>query len=109
MVTSGRRVRVGRRHDGGYCVFRHCDGAIPVCAACSEKYFFDNKFYHWNNGVLFRITQNKQDKVYSLPVIKFEAEKWRSPLGAYWFSNCTAVWPQMGAWTRYTVEAELIS
>ncbi len=71
----------------------------------------DNKYYYWENGVLFRIAQNQQEGNlnYSLPTIKFDAEKWRTPLGAYWFSDCTAVWPQMGTWTQYTVQAELIS
>lgn len=69
------------------------------------------KAYLWEDGVLFTIIDNMgQDAVsYSLPVIKFNAWKWRTPLGAYWFSNCSAVWPQMGVWSSYNVEHEMIS
>lgn len=37
----------------------------------------------------------------------FEAQKWRSPLGAYYFTNCTAQ-KSDGTWT-YTIGAEAIS
>ena len=69
------------------------------------------KAYLWEDGVLFTIIDNMgQDAVsYSLPVIKFNAWKWRTPLGAYWFSNCSAVWPQMGVWSSYNIEHEMIS
>jgi hypothetical protein len=69
------------------------------------------KAYLWEDGVLFTIIDNMgQDAVsYSLPVIKFNAWKWRTPLGAYWFSNCSAVWPQMGTWGTYNIEYEMIS
>ena len=69
------------------------------------------KAYLWEDGVLFTIIDNMgQDAVsYSLPVIKFNAWKWRTPLGAYYFSNCSAVWPQMGTWGTYNIEYEMIS
>ena len=69
------------------------------------------KAYLWEDGILFTIIDNMgQDAVsYSLPVIKFNAWKWRTPLGAYWFSNCSAVWPQMGTWGTYNIEYEMIS
>ena len=69
------------------------------------------KAYLWEDGVLFTIIDNMgQDAVnYSLPVIKFNAWKWRTPLGAYFFSNCSAVWPQMGTWSTYNIEHEMIS
>ena len=69
------------------------------------------KAYMWEDGVLFTIIDNMgQDATtYSLPVIKFDAWKWRTPLGAYFFSNCSAVWPQMGTWSDYNIEHEMIS
>lgn len=67
--------------------------------------------YTWEDGLLFTITANEweQDETYSLPVVKFDAQKWRTPLGAYYFSDCTACWPQMGTWNGYEVGGELIS
>lgn len=69
------------------------------------------KAYMWEDGVLFTIIDNMgQDAAtYSLPVLKFDAWKWRTPLGAYFFSNCSAVWPQMGTWSDYNIEHEMIS
>lgn len=67
--------------------------------------------YRWEDGVLLRITAREwaENEYYSLPVVKFDAEKWRSPLGAYFFHDCAAVWPEFGAWSGYTVGAEMIS
>ncbi len=71
----------------------------------------EHKAYEWTDGVLFSITERAADgnEVYSLPVLKFDAEKWRSPLGAYYLVNCGAVWSESGSWESYTVEAEAIS
>ncbi len=64
----------------------------------------------WEDGLLFTITNNgAEDDIYSLPVIMFDAMKWRTPLGAYFFHNCSAVWPEMGTWSGYNIGAELIS
>ena len=71
----------------------------------------DHKLYQWEDGVLFSITPvgQKEDQGYSLPVIQFDAGKWRSPRGAYFFSNCSALWPEMGAWSSYNIGNEAIS
>ena len=71
-----------------------------------------NDLHQWDNGVLFTITDDfgeDQTEFYSLPMIKFNAMKWRSPLGAYMFTGCSAVWPQMGTWEDYNVGAHAIS
>ena len=67
--------------------------------------------YRWEDGVLLRITAREwaRDEIYSLPVVKFDAEKWRSALGAYFLQDCAAVWPEFGTWSGYTVGAEAIS
>lgn len=67
--------------------------------------------YEWTDGCLFVIEANEweEGEMYSLPVLKFDAYKWRSPLGAYFFSDCTAVWPQFGTWSDYNVGARMIS
>ena len=44
-----------------------------------------------------------------LPVLFFDAEKWRSSLGAYCFYDCSAVWPEMGTWSGYQIGSEMIS
>ena len=69
-----------------------------------------SNIYCWEDGVLFYIIgKTAGTEQYSLPIIQFDAGKWRSPLGAYWFGDCTAVWPEVGSWNGYTVKHELIS
>lgn len=68
--------------------------------------------YQWEDGCLFTISPNHDhdDEIYfGLPVLFFDAQKWRSPLGAYYFGDCSAVWPEMGTWSSYRVGREAIS
>ncbi len=69
------------------------------------------KQYQWEDGLLFTITADNwaENEVYSLPMVKFHAAKWRTPLGAYGFSGCTALWPELGTWSGYQAEAVWIS
>ena len=71
----------------------------------------DAEFMEWEDGVLFSITANEDhaDETYSLPVLFFNADKWRTSLGAYSFYDCSCLWPEFGTWTEYTVGAEMIS
>ena len=49
------------------------------------------------------------EDTYSLTPVTFDAQKWRSSLGAYFFSNCTAVQSALGEWSDYTIGSEMIS
>lgn len=71
----------------------------------------DAKFWHWEDGVLFSITPSDghEGEAYSLPVLFFNAEKWRSSLGAYYFFDCSCLWPEGGTWNGYQIGAEMIS
>lgn len=68
-------------------------------------------FLHWEDGCLFSITpsEDHEGESYSLPTLFFNAEKWRSSLGAYTFYDCSAMWPQGGTWTGYQIGSEMIS
>lgn len=64
--------------------------------------------YSFPNGLLFTVTPDESaDGNDSAPVIAFAAEKWRSPLGAYSFTNCAA--SRSGNGWEYSVGAEMIS
>ena len=67
--------------------------------------------YYFEDGILFSITDSMkaEEKYNGLRVIKFDAVKWRSGLGAYLFTDCSASWPQMGTWTDYNVGGHAIS
>ena len=68
-------------------------------------------FLHWEDGCLFSIASSDkhEGEVYSLPVLFFNAEKWRSSLGAYFFYDCSAGWGQAGTWSGYQIGSEMIS
>ncbi len=121
-LTSGEKTAIA-------WIFANEHGAIPLTLSMQElidqgyltelvitgsglRFCGENrpKAYQWENGVYFSIVANPSDDMhYSLPVIFFNAWKWRSPLGAYFFSDCSAVWPQMGVWGSYNVGHEMIS
>ena len=56
--------------------------------------------YRWENGCLFSLSGSAEEG--------FTAQKWASGLGAYLFSDCTAVQDADGTWS-YTVGAEAIA
>lgn len=66
-------------------------------------------FYEWENGCFFSITEQPMEGSYSLTPVTFDAQKWRSSLGAYFFCDCTAVQSASGEWGGYSVGAEAIS
>lgn len=68
-------------------------------------------FVYWEDGCFFALTpnENHEGESYSLPVIFFDAEKWRSSLAAYCFYDCSAMWAEGGIWTGYQIGSELIS
>ncbi len=84
-------------------------------------------FPAWENGILFTITETDEPVVFDRPeiaegegepdmvrynvknAVSFDASKWRTALGAYGFSGCTAVRNSDGEWGDYTVAAEWIS
>lgn len=69
--------------------------------------------FWFERGVSLSITEydygEDQAETYGLPVVHFNATKWRSPLGAYVFYDCRAAWPQMGTWSDYSIGSEMIS
>lgn len=66
----------------------------------AEGYADSLALYYWEGGVLFSVSGCARDG--------FNAQKWRSGLGAYFFQDCTAVQADDGTWT-YAVGSEAIS
>lgn len=69
----------------------------------------DAKFCQWENGCLFSITEREAEGQFSLTPLAFDAEKWRSGLGAYYFMDCSSLRTAAGHWDGYAVGAEAIS
>ena len=76
-----------------------------------EQGYIDKENLYWEDGLFFSIITNKDGlKVDSegLEYISFDALKWRSGLGAYFFDQCIAQKNIDGTWS-YTVGQEVIS
>ena len=66
--------------------------------------------YHWEDGCLFTIRELMLDGVYhGLRPLKFNAMKWSGGLGAYVFTDCSAVQSGSGRWSEYTVGAHAVA
>ena len=66
-----------------------------------EQGYIDKDNLYWEDGLFFSI------KTDSKPTV-FDAQKWRSGTGAYFFGHCTAQKNKDGTWS-YTVGQEAIS
>lgn len=68
-------------------------------------------WHSWEDGCLFSIRANGSHgaECYALPVLFFDAEKWRTPLAAYCLYDCSALWPEVGTWDGYSIGSEMIS
>ena len=90
-VEVGKDVTIAQLREQGYLTGEKLEGGSTA--------------YSFTNGLLFTITpEETQDNGAS---VCFSAGKWRSPLGAYYFTKCTASRGDNG-W-EYTVGAEAIS
>lgn len=82
-----------------------------------EQGYIDKDNLYWKDGLFFSIKTN-EDAEWNLPYIEygdsipeltsFDAQKWRSGSGAYYFDQCTAQKNADGKWS-YTVGQEAIS
>jgi len=91
---------------------------LPYIAGTLEELFeqgyIDKDKLYWEDGLFFAIKTN-EDAVWDLPAItegdpltSFDAYKWRSGLGAYYFDQCTARKDADGNWS-YTVGQQAIA
>lgn len=66
----------------------------------------------WEDGCLFTIAEQEtgdNELNGARNTVTFDAQKWRSALGAYFFADCTAEQALDGHWGDYTVGSEAIS
>ena len=76
-----------------------------------EQGYIEKDELCWEDGLLFSITDSikAEEKYNGLRVIKFDAQKWRSGTGAYYFGDCSASWSQKGTWSDYNIGSQAIS
>lgn len=75
----------------------------------SDMGYIDKNLLQWENGCLFSITEQMQEGVYSLNAVSFDAQKWRSGNGAYFFMDCSSVQSALGRWSGYSIGGQAIS
>lgn len=75
----------------------------------AEQGYIDRDNLYWEDGILFSISEQEMEGTYSLTPVTFDAQKWRSGLGAYFFCDCTSVQSAGGHWNGYAVGSEAIS
>lgn len=75
-------------------------GYLTPMTGPAEGYEDSVALYRWENGCLFSLSGSAEEG--------FEAQKWASGLGAYFFTGCTARQNADGTWT-YEVGAEAIA
>ena len=66
----------------------------------------------WEEGCLFTIAEQESENHAQNgagDTVTFDAQKWRSALGAYFFCDCTASQDIDGRWGDYTVGSQAIS
>lgn len=78
-------------------------------AELSGQGYIDDEDLYWKDGCLFTITEKELQAQYSLTSVAFDAQKWRSGLGAYFFVDCTSVQSASGEWDGYQIGSEAIS
>ena len=74
-----------------------------------ERGDIDTENLLWKDGCHFSITEKEMEGTYFARTVAFDAQKWRSGLGAYYFTDCTSVQAQNGLWQGYNIGAEAIS
>ena len=75
-------------------------GYLTPMTGPAEGYEDSVALYRWENGCLFSLSGSAEEG--------FEAQKWASGLGAYFFTDCTARQNADGTWT-YEVGVEAIA
>lgn len=60
-----------------------------------DQGYIDGENLVWENGVFFSVSMEQEGS----GTFRFEAEKWRSGLGAIFFTDCTAKRGSDGAWS----------
>lgn len=85
--------------------------AVPISSTGSGIDLNDTKYYwyHWENGCHFSITEPPAEIAATYSLSLFDAQKWRSSTGAYFFSNCWLIPAETGGWSDYSIGARGIS
>lgn len=86
---------------------------LPVVEGAWEELadqgYIDREDLYWKDGLFFSIVEEEDAGSADREQVTFTAQKWRSGLGAYFFTDCTARRSPNASWGAYTVGAEAIA
>lgn len=89
--------------------FDRSHGDLPVVLGTREELIarglIDGENLYWPDGVLLSLTEKESRE----GTVLFDAEIWRSGLGAYYFNDCTSRQIVGGDWTLFQIGGEAIS
>ena len=71
----------------------------------ADQGYIDQENLVWEDGLFLSITEEDPQA----DQLTFTVQKWRSGLGAYFFTDCTAQQAKDGSWGDYTVGAEAVA
>ena len=104
-LTEGEPTAVAQWFSG----LHQGDPLQGTFAELSGQGYIDGERLYWKDGCLFAITEKEMQGQYSLTPVVFDALKWRSGLGAYFFVDCTSIQSASGEWDSYQIGSEAIS
>ena len=89
--------------------FARAHGSLPVVLGTrqelTDRGLIDGEDLVWPDGVLLSLTEKESGE----GEVLFDAEIWRSGLGAYYFYDCTSRQVTGGDWTLFQVGGEAVS
>lgn len=75
----------------------------------AEWGYINKEELYWKDGCLFSITEKGMEEKNGRRTVTFDAEKWRSGLGAYYFLDCSCTQDENGSFSEYEKGAEAIA
>ena len=87
-------------------------GIVPIEGTYEELVewgYINEESLYWENGCLFSVEEKETEGEHNLNTVTFNAQKWSSGMGAYYFVDCTSVQSEKGEWSDYQIGAQAIS
>ena len=89
--------------------FAQSHGGLPVVLGTRQELIdrglIDGEDLYWTDGVLLSLTEKESGE----EEVLFDAEIWRSGLGAYYLYDCTSRQVAGGDWTLFQIGSEAVS
>ena len=106
---TGTRLSPSER-EAVILAFADAHGALPAVTGSLQELMdrgiIDGEALYWPDGVHFTIRETETGRE---DAVRFEAQKWRSGLGAVGFSDCVSTRDGAGRWSAYTAGGSFVA